>query len=419
LFLEAISGSTDLRLQKSKTGSSFLTRGRDMTIDITQSIEATAHYYGDEADEMRAYLKDGETRALALDNRGPIVFDDKGDLDASIREAYSKYGFYIFENVLSAEELNDVKADLDAIRDIFPTGPDSKVNHRGEPALGADNKALNLIWSKPLGDPLGGTKLANGRHEVKMFEPEAKADTPESAPFLLLGSLQFSDACLRVYGHPGLLKVAEAINGADFAPFNEALFIKDPGIGAAVSWHQDGVTHWDNPDFDQDIHGFNFMAQVFGSTAVNGVWVLPGTHKHGKLDIADLVGSSGSERLEGAVPIVCNPGDVAICNRQLLHGSFPNCGFEPRVTVNFGFHRRSSVLGVDGGGIHSARQVFDEEVVTRRSRTIGYAIDARKQRFPDEEPYCYQPLADKASEYVWNDAARADLKDYNLEDLSI
>lgn len=390
-----------------------------MTIDIANSIEATANYYGDEADEMRTYLKDGETRALALDNRGPIVFDDKGDLDASIREAYSKYGFYIFENVLSAEELKDVKADLEAIRDIFPTGPDSKVNHRGEPALGADNKALNLIWSKPLGDPLGGTKLANGRHEVKMFEPEAKADTPKSAPFLLLGSLQFSDACLRVYGHPELLKVAEAINGADFAPFNEALFIKDPGIGAAVSWHQDGVTHWDNPDFDQDIHGFNFMAQVFGSTAVNGVWVLPGTHKHGKLDIADLVGSSGSERLEGAVPIVCNPGDVAICNRQLLHGSFPNCGFEPRVTVNFGFHRRSSVLGVDGGGIHSARQVFDEEVVTRRSRTIGYAIDARKQRFPEEEPYCYQPLADKASEYVWNDAARADLKDYNLEDLSI
>ena len=390
-----------------------------MTIDIAKSIEATANYYGNEADEMRTYLKDGETRALALDNRGPIVFDDKGDLDASIREAYSKYGFYIFENVLSAEELKDVKADLDAIRDIFPTGPDSKVNHRGEPALGAGNKALNLIWSKPLGDPLGGTKLANGRHEVKMFEPEAKANTPESAPFLLLGSLQFSDACLRVYGHPELLKVAEAINGADFAPFNEALFIKDPGIGAAVSWHQDGVTHWDNPDFDQDIHGFNFMAQVFGSTAVNGVWVLPGTHKHGKLDIADLVGSSGSERLEGAVPIVCNPGDVAICNRQLLHGSFPNCGFEPRVTVNFGFHRRSSVLGVDGGGIHSARQVFDEEVVTRRSRTIGYAIDARKQRFPEEEPYCYQPLADKASEYVWDDAARADLKDYNLEDLSI
>jgi hypothetical protein len=89
------------------------------------------------------------------------------------------------------------------------------------------------------------------------------------------------------------------------------------------------------------------------------------------------------------------------------------------VTVNFGFHRRSPVLGVDGGGIHSARQVFDEDVVTRRARTIGYAIDARKQRFPEEQAYVYQTFEKSESEYVWNDAARSDLKDYNLEDLSI
>lgn len=390
-----------------------------MVQDISDSIEACARYYGDDADAMRDYLTNGQKQALTLRNRGPIKFDENGNLDDAIREAYSEFGFYIFENVLSEEELTDIKADLDAIRDDFPTDPESKVNHRGKPALGSDNKALNLIWSKPLGDPLGGTSLANGRHEVKMFEPEAKSDTPAAAPFLLLGSLQFSDACLRVYGHPQLLKIAEQINGSDFAPFNEALFIKEPGIGAAVSWHQDGVTHWDNPDFDQDIHGFNFMAQVYGSTAVNGVWVLPGTHKEGKLEIAKLVERSGSERLEGAVPIVCNPGDVAICNRQLLHGSFPNCGFEPRITVNFGFHRRSSVVGVCGGGIHSKQQVFDEDVVARRSRTIGYAIDARKQRFPDEQSYVYQPFEKSGIEYVWNDAARADLKDYNLEDLSI
>ncbi|GIR83277.1 MAG: hypothetical protein CM15mP84_10250 [Cellvibrionales bacterium] len=333
--------------------------------------------------------------------------------------AYSKYGFYVFENVLSAEELEDIKADLDTMRAQFPTGPESQVNAAGEPALGADAKALTLVWSKPLGDPLGGTELANGRHQVKMFEPEADVEAPLAAPFILLGSLQFSDACLRTYAHPELLRVAESINGPDFAPFNEALFIKEPGIGAAVSWHQDGVTHWDSPDFDEDIHGFNFMAQVYGSTAVNGVWVLPGTHKQGKLDIKALVAESGSERLEGAVPIVCNPGDVVMCNRQLLHGSFPNCGFEPRITVNFGFHKRSSVLGVMGGGIHSDAQVFDEEIVARRSRAIGYAIDARKQRFPDETPYHYQPLSAAANDYRWDEFARADLKDYNLDDLSI
>jgi len=388
-------------------------------IDISESIEACANHYGEQADAMRRYLLAGQAAALALHNRGPLRFTESGALAEEIRAAYSEYGFYIFENVLSAEELDDIKADLEMMRAQFPTGPESKVNAEGEPALGADAKALTLVWSKPLGDPLGGTALANGRHQVKMFEPEADAEAPLAAPFILLGSLQFSDACLRTYAHPELLQVAAAINGPDFAPFNEALFIKDPGIGAAVSWHQDGVTHWDSPDFDEDIHGFNFMAQVYGSTAVNGVWVLPGTHKQGKLDIAELVEESGSERLTGAVPIVCNPGDVVICNRQLLHGSFPNCGFEPRVTVNFGFHKRSSVLGVMGGGIHSDAQVFDEAIVARRSRAIGYAIDARKQRFPDETPYEYQPFLASGDAYQWDADARRNLKDYNLDDLSI
>jgi hypothetical protein len=388
-------------------------------IDISKSIDLCAAYYGAQAAAMREYLELGQRAALDLDNRGTIRFDTNGGLDPSIREAYSRYGFYVFTNVLSTEELADIESDLGAMRQRFPTGPDSPVNADGQPALGADCKALTLVWSKPLGDPLGGTALANGRHQVKMFEPEAAAEAPAAAPFILLGSLQFSEACLRTYAHPQLLRVAEAINGPDFAPFNEALFIKDPGIGAAVSWHQDGVTHWDSDDFDEDIHGFNFMAQVYGSTAVNGVWVVPGTHKLGKLDISKLVADAGSERLEGAVPLVCNPGDVVICNRQLLHGSFPNCGLEPRVTVNFGFHRRSSVLGVQGGGIHSEAQEFDEEIIARRSRVLGYAIDARQQRFSDEASYRYQPFAEAQKVFSWNAQARADIKDYNCDDLSI
>jgi len=388
-------------------------------IDASKSIEACAAYYGDEADAMKAYLINGEKNALALDNRGPIAFDENGDLSSTIKEAYSKNGFYIFESVLNNEEVEDIKEDLENLRQQFPTGPESTLNAKGEPAMNAESKSLTLVWSKPLGDPLGGTELANGRHQIKMFEPEAKEDAPMAVPLILLGSLQFSDACLRTYAHPKLLKVAESINGKDFAPFNEALFIKEPGIGAAVSWHQDGVTHWESKNFDEEIHGFNFMAQVYGSTAVNGVWVVPGTHKVGKIDIKKIVAETGSERIDGAVPIVCNPGDVVICNRQLLHGSFPNCGFEPRVTVNFGFHKRSSVIGTQGGGIHSEAQVFDDEIIERRSRSIGYAIEARKQKYPNEEAYKYYPFEQSGKSFVWNDGSREDLKDYNLEDLSI
>ena len=388
-------------------------------IDVSKSIEACAAYYGDEADAMKAYLINGEKNALALGNRGPITFDENGGLSSTIKEAYSKNGFYIFEGVLNNEEVEDIKEDLENLRQQFPTGPESTLNAKGEPEMNAESKSLTLVWSKPLGDPLGGTELANGRHQIKMFEPEAKEDAPMAVPLILLGSLQFSDACLRTYAHPKLLKVAESINGRDFAPFNEALFIKEPGIGAAVSWHQDGVTHWESENFDEEIHGFNFMAQVYGSTAVNGVWVVPGTHKVGKIDIKKIVAETGSERIDGAVPIVCNPGDVVICNRQLLHGSFPNCGFEPRVTVNFGFHKRSSVIGTQGGGIHSEAQVFDDEIIERRSRSIGYAIEARKQKYPNEEAYKYYPFEQSGKSFVWNDSSREDLKDYNLEDLSI
>ena len=388
-------------------------------IDITRSIKACAEYYGANSNAMESYLIEGEKKALELNNRGPIKFDSNGSLCSDIRKAYSDNGFYIFENVINPEELKDIKDDLENLRANFPTGPESNLDISGNPAFNSDSKSLTLVWSKPLGDPLGGTELANGRHQVKLFEPEAASDAPQAVPVILLGSLQFSDACLRTYAHPELLKVAESINGEDFAPFNEALFIKEPGVGAAVSWHQDGVTHWDSIDFNEDIHGFNFMVQVYGSTAVNGVWVMPGTHKVGKIDIKKLVAESGSERLEGAVPIVCNPGDAVICNRQLLHGSFPNCGYEKRVTVNFGFHKRSSVLGVKGGGVHSEAQVFDDKIIERRSKSIGYAIEARKAKYKDEIPYSYKPFNVLNKEYVWNDDSRNDLKDYNLEDLSI
>ena len=383
------------------------------------SIEACAAHYGNDADAMREYMLAGHQRAVALDNRGQIEFDANGNLASYIVAAYRKYGFYVFTEVLEQEELDDIKQDLAGMKKRFPVGPGEKLTADGLPALGANCTTPTLVWSKPLGDPLGGSTLANGRHQVKLHEPKAADDAPDAAPFILLGSLQFSETCLRVYGHPQLLKVAEAINGKDFAPFNESLFIKEPGIGAAVSWHQDGTTHWDSDDFDDGIHGFNFMAQVYGSTAVNGVWVLPGSHKIGKVDIKKLVEESGSERIANMVPLICEAGDVVMCNRQLVHGSFANTGFEPRITVNMGFHRRSSVLNVTGAGTHSAVQVFDADLIAKRSEVIGFRIDARRQRFPNEEPYQYQPFVEQGLSYEWNEEAKASLHDYNALDLSI
>ncbi len=375
--------------------------------------------YGLEEAAMQAYLREGERRAFALGNRGPIHFDANGRLAQDILDAYWRCGFYIFEGVLKADELADIDADIKSILDRLPAEKGSLVDKHGRPALAADCKSPALFWSKPLGDPFGGTDLANGRHPVKMFEPKAAADAPKDVVYLILGSLQFSDACLRVYGHPGLLAVAAAINGDDFVPFNEALFVKEPGRGASVAWHQDGTTHWKSPDWDEGSHGFNFMGQLYGCTAANGVWVVPGSHKLGKIDIKRWVAEAGSERLPEAVPIICKPGDVAITNRQSLHGSFANTSKDWRVTVNMGFHRRRSVLGVEAGGVHNAKAVYDDARIAERARMIGYGIDARRQRFVDETAYVYKPHADRGLTYTWNEKVRAGIKDYNLLDLSI
>jgi ectoine hydroxylase-related dioxygenase (phytanoyl-CoA dioxygenase family) len=162
------------------------------------------------------------------------------------------------------------------------------------------------------------------------------------------------------------------------------------------------------------------MAQLYGCTAANGVWVVPGSHKLGRADILAMAAAAGSDRLPDAVPILCAPGDVAMTNRQAVHGSFANTSRDWRVTVNMGFHRRRSVLDVvSGGSLHGRKGVYDAERIRTRSRMIGYAIDARRQRFPNETPFAYQPHALNGEQYTWDEAARAGIRDYNLLDLSI
>ena len=373
-----------------------------------------------DADEaaMQTYREEGTRRALALDNRGPIRFDSNGNIHPSVVDAYTHHGFYIFENLLKDEELRDLERDLMDILERAPVSKDADVDAQGRPALGVGHKGRTFTWVKPLGDPRGGTSEAHGRYPTKMTEPAPPPGAPEHVVQVLLGTMQYSDACLRLYGHPDLLAMAATVNGDDFAPFSEGIFIKQPGLGGSVAWHQDGWTHWDNPGLDEHSHGFNFMAQLYGCNATNGLWVVPGSHRE-KADIKAMAKAAGSDRLLNAVPLICAPGDVAITCRQVVHASFANTSPDIRVTFNLGFHRRRSVLGVKSGGVHNPVTVYDEQHIKTRSRVIGYGIDARSQRFPNEKRFVYEPFAGREDEYRWTPAAKAGLKDYNLMDLGI
>lgn len=371
--------------------------------------------------ETENFFADGRRRALAMSNRGPLRFADDGAIHPDILGAYWEHGFYVFEQVIGPEELAEARTDIDAMleRAPFPSKT-SETDRFGNPWLGHDLSVNPWHMAPPLTDPFGGTSANNGRHQFKMNEPTLAVEGPADVPFMVGGCLQHSESYLRISGHPGLLAMAEAVNGPDFTPFTDVLFVKEPGLGPSVAWHQDGQIHWDNPDWNEGIHGFNFQVQLYGSTAENGVWVVPGTHKLGKIDIKALIEDAGcGERIPSAVPLVCEPGDCTMVNRQALHGSFANTSPDRRVTVNFGFHRYSSVIDqvgkLSGNGKH-----YSEDYVTQRCRTIALAIAARAQHFPDETPYRYQPLAGQEAANHYNAQTRYEiLHDYNVRDLGI
>ena len=368
------------------------------------------------AADMADYMEEGCARALALDNRGPLRFAADGALHPNILAAYWTHGFYVFEDVIDQVELEELRTGVNDMVRRAPAAPGAKVDAVGQPALGHDL----VRWVTPLSDPLGGTADGGGRHPSKMLEPVPDGETPDKVIYLMFNMCEAMDAGLRVYGHPGLLAVAEAINGPDFVPYNDAIFIKQPGLGASVAWHQDGVTHWDSPDWDEGSHGFNFQVQLYRSTPANCLWVVPGTHKLGKVDIKQMVeANGGSDRLPTAVPLFCEAGSVTVANRQILHGSFANTSPDQRVSLTFGFHRRAAVIGQHGALVAGENEVYDDARIFERSSVIATAIDARARHFAAETRYFYQPFVGFEDQFRWDDSARKRLKNYSLKDLGI
>ena len=373
------------------------------------------------AKSLGSYISEGANLAKDLGNRGPVRFDESGKLAEEILEAYWRTGFYVFEGVIEQSEIDSLRVEMADLLDRAPVDNGSTVDKEGRPAFGEEFARPTFYLVEPLSDPWGGTEILNGRHPTKMNEPAPSTRVNEKVVFIMNGMCQTMPSGLCLYGHPDLLGIAASINGDDFVPYNDATFVKQPGVGGSVSWHQDGVTHWKSPDWDQGIHGFNFQVQLYDTSARSCLWVVPGTHKLGKIDIKQrLSESSDSELMPGAVPLACKAGDVTVVNRQALHGSFANTSNDLRISLTFGFHRRKSVIGAKGALSESADAVYDEARVFERSKVIGYAINARAETYPEESRFDYLPMRGHQEELlVDEDNWEKTIKDYNLNDLSI
>jgi len=83
-----------------------------------------------------------------------------------------------------------------------------------------------------------------------------------------------------------------------------------------------------------------------------------------------------------------------------------------------GFFPRARVQDVTVTHLDGRVVTFGSEHIHQRSRMIAIAIDARRQRFPHEKPYCYHPLVGEEDQNRWNETTRQIVvKNYNLLDM--
>lgn len=214
---------------------------------------------------METYAREGMARARRIANRGPVRFDERGNIHRDIVDSYWKHGFYVFENVLQDAEIEDLRDDVSDLLARAPVGPGEFVDANGNPAAGIEMERSPYFFVKPLSDPVGGTSASHGRHQSKMAEAAPAEDAPEYVVQIIAGMCQLIESGLRLYGHPHLLAIAEAINGPDFVPYNDAIFTKQQHPG-----HRDMTNADVDALFEQGGAGQRARSQRRTDTWVDG-----------------------------------------------------------------------------------------------------------------------------------------------------
>ena len=132
---------------------------------------------------------DAMRESRSSDSRRPLAsvlevldLDTDGRLAPEILRAYRTHGFYVFENVVTPDEISQLRRAVNDVIDRAPARPKSELDMQGRPAIGRDHAIEPFVLAKPLSDPWGGTTLLAGRHPTKMAEPPPPP-TPRSTSF--------------------------------------------------------------------------------------------------------------------------------------------------------------------------------------------------------------------------------------------
>ena len=219
----------------------------------------------------------------------------------SYAEFYAEHGYLVIPNALTPDEVDELRAETTAIC-------------RGD-----------------RGDMLRGE-----------IDERAESDDDVLRRYLCIHfPHKFSDSMFNYLGHPVMTDVLTQIIGPDVKCMQSMLFIKASGK-PGQAWHQD---EYFIPTRDRTLTG-GWIALDDATAENGGLWVIPGSHKHGVIwpqwdhedERFDCTGEAYSfpYKDDDAIPVEVRAGTIVFFNGYLLHRSLPNratSGYR-RVLVN-------------------------------------------------------------------------------------
>ena len=201
-----------------------------------------------------------------------------------IAVAYERDGFYLPWDVMSEEEAQVIRADLEAA-------------------------------------------------EAELADRPADLALLRSYPDRLLPSF---DALVR---HPRLIEGVSQILGPDLMVWSAGMFIKEANTHHRVTWHQD-LTYWGLDDAEEVTAWFALSPSTLESGCMHFV---PGSHKerivpHRDSFAEDNLLSRGQEIAvevdeSTAVDVILRPGQTSLHHGHLFHASEPNRSNDRRIGV--------------------------------------------------------------------------------------
>jgi ectoine hydroxylase-related dioxygenase (phytanoyl-CoA dioxygenase family) len=225
-----------------------------------------------------------------------------------LQEAYDRDGFVVLRRLFPADLIREAAADAERLPDRY--------GHL------VSVRNIRCRWQD---------NVLTGECQFDAFDPV----------------LDLSPACGRLARDPRLLAALRDVYGEPACLFKDKLIFKQPGA-KGYRLHQDWIA-WDR--FPRSF--LSVLVPLDPAGADNGCTIVyPGYHRDGPLTPADGAYRELPDGLVDeakAVPLVLEPGDVAVFGGFTPHKSNPNLSDRPRRQLYFSYTKQS-----DGGELRDA-----------------------------------------------------------------